>query len=92
MEMIGQAFRSSYGTFQFLVPNNSVYGSKLYYQNTQQATCQKITFSAPVTFDRLRIRLLNCDFKKLETSNNGLGKNKNDVENLFVLSMKHAEK
>ena len=46
-----------------------------------------------VTADRLQMRLLNCDLKKLETAAQGVGQKKNDqgIECVFVFTLRNSK-
>lgn len=84
--------RSKYGSYSFMVPNTSSFGSRIFYNSIVDRTCQHIKLPYPVSVDRLRIRLNNCDLKPLETVRaNAVTTNSQGIECILVFTIKKNE-
>lgn len=59
--------RNKYGNYSFFIPNTTVFGSRIFYNSIVERTCQTLILPHSVFVNRLRIKLTNCDLKKLET-------------------------
>ena len=83
--------RSKYGSYSFAIPNNSVFGSRLYYNSMYPETCQRVDLPYEVSTSRLKIRLLNCDLKLLETAAQNGQKNNQGIECIFVFTLRNSD-
>ena len=89
---IPNVMKTKYGQYSFIIPNTTSFGARIFYTNTQESTCQRVLLPYEITVDRLQMRLLNCDLKKLETAAQNGRKNEQGIECIFVFTLRSSKR